>query len=308
MGVAGCFGQSRGRMSRQQPVVEAHPSRALGPPFGVFACVGTSFSTWARNAPAFAIVSAACQAPVILVLRFGRSAFGTSDWGSLEFAVVSTLLSLLSWNLSLGALTYGVLEQLRGRRAPIGRCLGVAFQTLPRLFGISFRMALHLTLFGGPIVFVVAGLSALLPLSAGESDFEFLTVGRVVFLAVTLGLALLGYLACFAMSGPVAVVEGLDHWFAMDRSRRLSFGRRSAVSATLFLIAAAPVAFSIWLTTFARHLGGVPQAPEAWTWVGAAFDVLVVGPLVGAAVATIYRDLRRERDGVDADELAGVFE
>ncbi len=295
-------------MASDRPVPDSRPIRSPGPGFRVLACVGTSFSTWARNAPAFAIVSVACQVPVLLLLRFAEEAFLRPGAGALVLGIGAVLLSLLSWNLSLGAMTFGVLEDLRGGRATIRRCLGVAFRTLPRLFGISFRMALHLVLGGGPVIGLAVMVSALLPLPVGDGEFEFMSGGRIAFVAGVLGLALLAYLAAFATSGPVAVVEGLDHWRSMERSRRLSFGRRFAVCATLFLVAAGPVAFSVWLRVFASGLEGVPQAPEAWDWVGSGFDVLVVAPLLGAAVATIYRDLRRERDGVEAEALAGVFE
>lgn len=279
-----------------------------GPRFSVGACVGTAFSAWARHAVPFAIVSLVCQVPVFAAIRFvGGDMFASGPDGLIR-ALAAMLLSLLAWNLSLGAITFGVLESLRGGRATIGRCLGVAFRTLPRLFGISFRMALHLLLGGALAILVVALVVSLLPFGETGEAPTFLSPPRVFVTGALLGIALLEYLARFATSGPIAVVEGVDHWESMERSRRLSFGRRWAVGTTLFLVVAAPTAFTIWLSFYGPAAPGAGGGAEAWRWVADGIQVLVTGPLVGAAVAAIYHDLRREREGVGADDLAGVFD
>jgi len=295
-------------MSRSAPDASTRPARTAGRRFSVLACVGTSFTTWARGAPAFAVVSIVYQAPVIAALKLAGAGSAPSQLRSLALGTGSVLLSLLSWNLSLGAVTFGVLEGLRGRRAPIGRCLGVAFRTLPRLFGISFRMALHLLLGGGLAVFVAAIVASLVPFGRARGESAFASPGRLWLMGALLGVALLEYLARFATSAPIAVVEGADHWDSMERSRRLSFGRRWVVGTTLFLVAAAPVGLSVWLAFYAHPSVEASRDTDVWTWIATAFDVLVVGPLVGVAVATIYHDLRREREGVGADDLAGVFD
>jgi len=295
-------------MSRKRPAPEEPVPRPLGRPFEIRACVGRSFLTWARNAPAFAVVSVVCQAPTIAFARLVQATSAPAGARVLLFGLASVLLSFLSWNLSLGAVTFGVIEDLRGRRATLGRCLGMAFRTLPSLFGISFRMSLHLLLGGGAVGALATLLAASLPLPGGAWEFANLSDPRLWFLAAVLVVVALAYLARFATSGPVAVVERLDHWRSMDRSRRLSRGRRSAVATTLFAVAVLPVSFSIWLAYFAWSSDFVSRATDPWAWLGTGFDVLVVGPLLGAAVATIYFDLRRERDGVDVEELADVFE
>ena len=292
-------------MSLKTAALESHRSRSIGRRLTVRDCVPAAFSTWARNAPAFALVSAVYQLPMILFLRFVPMK-SASDWGSIGLGIASMLLPFLSWNLTLGAVTYGVLEARRGRRAPTRRCLGIAFRTMPTLFGISFRMAVDLLLWGGLAGFIATILAGILPFTRATAGS--MSWGSMGFILAVVGVAFLAYFSRYATSGPIAVVERLDYWYSMDRSRLLTRGRRWAAATTMFLVAAPPIALSMGLSFFAHDSDGGMLTSDAWTWIGTGVDVLAGGPLAGAAVATIYHALRRERDGVDADELVRVFE
>lgn len=290
-------------MSMRPPDAEVVPERALGRPLTVRECVPAAFVTWARNARAFAVVSVVYQLPVSLLFRLAPKP--KSDLGPMALGIASVLLQFLAWNLTLGAVTFGVLETRSGRRATIGRCLGVSFRTVGALFGISFRMAVQLMLWavlGGFVGFLAASL-----LQIGRRSHGDFPVTSLVAMFGVMGVAVLAYFARYATSGPVAVVERLDHWYSMDRSRRLSEGRRFAIAMTLLLVSAPTMALSIGAGLMGGISGGAPDV-GIWPWIGVAIDVLFGGPMAGAAVATVYHALRRERDGVGAEDLARVFE
>lgn len=291
-------------MSRKRPAPEPSVTRALGRPLTVGECVPAAYSAWARNALAFGVVSAVYQAPVSLFIRWAAP-IKMSEWGSVARAIAAILLPILAGNLTLGAVTFGVLENRNGRRPSIGRCLGVSFRTVGTLFGISFRMVVQVFLWAGLGGFVGALVATLA--SFGHPERMGTSATSMILLFAPIGIAMLWYFARYATSGPVAVVEHLDHWYSMDRSRRLSEGRRLAVAATLFLVVAPAMALSAGVSVIGGINFGV-ETPSVWNWIATGIDVLVGGPLAGVAVATVYHALRRERDGVDAEELGKVFE
>jgi hypothetical protein len=181
--------------------------------------------------------------------------------------------SLALGGLTAGLLTYGVVEHLRGTPASFAACLRV-------------------------------GLGRLLPT---------LGVGVVVALLVTIGLMLLAVpgliLMCvYWVAVPAAVIEHGETGSALARSAALTRGRRWAVFGLHLVFGVLLIAglLVLWFAVFPGDVGSSPtrlQQVLEWLWGGVVF-----GSLLAVASAVGYHDLRMEKEGTSAEDLARVFE
>lgn len=130
--------------------------------------------------------------------------------------------------------------------------------------------------------------------------------------AAVVGLAILGFgllifpaamiiSACFVVV-PVCVVEGLGPVQSMRRSAELTKGYRWRIFAVWFAILLIEGVVQSELDQATRPLGNfaLVLAPQV------AWDV-VVGAFAVVLPAVTYRDLRIAKEGVNADQIAGVF-
>ncbi len=281
------------------------PVLLLGPPFGMGRCVGASVTTWMRNALPFAIVSAMFEAPFLVLERLLEPILYGGGSGEYVVGVALTLLWFLSWNLSMGAITFGVLEARGGGRPPIRRCIRIAFRTIPTLLGISVRMIWQLFLVVVVVLVVWAVTAVILQIEIPEVG---LPPGMEIYLYAALGVALLWYFTRSVTAGPAAVVERLGTVDAMARSRELSKGRRWAIAATVLVVTVPILVACARLTTLEQGHAGAWYESTTWRWTRVGVQHFVVSPLLATVVATIYHDLRRERDGVATKDLVRVFE
>jgi hypothetical protein len=131
--------------------------------------------------------------------------------------------------------------------------------------------------------------------------------------AAVVGLAALGFAvvivpaamvisACFVVV-PVCVVEGLGPVQSMWRSAELTKGYRWRIFAVWFAILLVEGTVQAELDQVTRPFGyfALVLAPQV------AWDV-VVGAFAVVLTAVTYRDLRIAKEGVDADQVATVFD
>ncbi len=228
--------------------------------------LGRTFSLWARNGRAFSTVALLVEAPAI-ALAFALARPGqTSDLERLQ----STLANLLGLVTS-GALTYGVLQALRGERPRARTLLGAGLRKFFRIFWVSvsyqFLVGIGLLLIVVPGVVAAAGLFVAVPVAMAEP--------RLVGTTQTL-------------------------W----RSWALTKGRRLGV----LVVALVALGFLLALIAIAEAIAATVPAP--W-YVAPALEqaAFVLGSgLLFTAPAVAYHDLRVEKEGVSADELVKVFE
>ena len=168
-------------------------------------------------------------------------------------------------------LTYGTVQALRGRSASIGDCLIQGARRLPAGIVIGFLAYLGIVL--GTVLLIVPGL--------------------ILF-------------TMWSVALPANTVERTGILASLARSRDLTSGRRWRVFGTIII----PVLISLvtsWILVgvFGFGLRGMASLTfQIVSWaihgVEQAFSVCVF--------ATLYYYLRREKEGVDIEQIASVFD
>lgn len=180
--------------------------------------------------------------------------------------------ALLSMVLS-GALTYGVVQDLAGKRPSMGECLSMGLRRLAPVLGTAFLGGLAVA--GGFIALIIPGL----------------------------------ILYCmFAVSVPVAVIENLGPVEALKRSAALTLNYKGTIFGVIFVVG---VIQSIASYAFQSALlgGGVPSFSTLRIFLFVSIALAMVGGILNATLASVaYNDLRQVKEGVQTAELAAVFD
>jgi hypothetical protein len=239
-------------MEPVQPVIE-RPRPVLAP-FTPGRLVLRTFGIWFHHAIPFTLVTLLVQLPVaVLQLRAGLM----DDMD--RFA----LLALFSWLLGVvasGALCFGVLESLAGRRPAAGAMLATSARRLWPIFTAALLYGLTVVL--GLFLLVVPGILALV---AG-------------FLATPVVLA-----------EPALGPEG-----ALRRSWTLTDGHRRSLFAAVAFLFGLQLAATLGLSALAEG-PGAPSLPAV-----IAIDTVlsaILGGLTSCCAAVAFHDLRQLKDG-----------
>lgn len=260
------------------------PSASVPAPFQPVAridlgsCLGDVFRVYFGNFTAFFLLTLLVCLPNfgLLALQFQPS---VKEPGALAIWTGATLIvNLLCQAIAAAALTYGVLQHLRRKRASVGDCLKEASRIILPILGVSLLQGLLVGL--GVIACIVPGLIAI---------------------------------AAFGVAIPAAVEERLGVVAALQRSVDLTRGNRwliFVIFAAIGLLAMAVflgLAFAYGLVLASR--GTV--APDSSTLVFSLFTELVgVIPtgLSATASAVLYYRLRGAKESIDVRDLASVFD
>lgn len=193
----------------------------------------------------------------------------------------STIASLLDMFISvlfMGAISYGVYQNMIGERAQLGRALLRGMSSYLSLVGVSLLYFL-----------------ALIPLMILGALFGML--GMMV-----VGIVIIFFALMWSVATPACVVERLGPVNSMSRSAELTKGRRGSIFGLFFIyMICVGVAQFLIATVFPGTLG----------FRGPNVAQLLVEPFFNALVqvlcATLYYQLRVAREGVSVDKLANVF-
>jgi MFS family permease len=237
------------------------------------------FGLLKRNFVPFFVLALLLYGLPSLVLALLTPAPGTTDPAQIfqPFFLFTALISLAAQAILTGALVYGTVEDLNGRRASVAASLSTGLHAFLPIIGLSFLLAIAIT-FG----------------------FMLLIVPGVMLLCAWL------------VTVPAYVSERPGFLAAFGRSAQLTRGNRWRIFGLLLLL----LLFSLVITMIAGAIGvgalvagGDPQA-AATDPIFIAFNVVIgtISSLVGAvAVAVLYVELRRARDGLGVQDLADVF-
>jgi Family of unknown function (DUF6159) len=181
---------------------------------------------------------------------------------------VSLVLSTLFNVFAGAAVVDAAIDDMRGRPVDMGKAMRVAWRRFFPVLGVTAA---------------VVGLAVL--------GFAGLIFPAAMVIS-----------ACFVVV-PVCVVEGLGPVQSMRRSAELTKGYRWRIFAIWFAILLAEGIVQAEIDQATRPLGNfaVVLAPQV------AWDV-VVGAFAVVLTAVTYRELRIAKEGVDADQVAGVFD
>ncbi|MBM4063021.1 MAG: hypothetical protein FJ265_18290 [Planctomycetes bacterium] len=230
-------------------------------------------AVYARNFVPFLLLGALVFAPVVWLDAVRQDRHPREQ---LPMTLLTMLLTMLLAQVLTGALTFGVVQQLRGTPAPIGAALLRGLQSLLRGLGT------------GLLVGLLVGLGFLLLIVPG------------VVLAIR-----------FCVAVPASVIEGTVGPTALRRSAGLVRGNgvtifwAMVVLGLLFVgvVFVASIAIGIWL---ASRAGELPQI-EGWWWVNLLFQALI-NTFFSTLMATTYFLLRQGKEQVDAQQMAAVFD
>lgn len=161
--------------------------------------VGQSFKILFANLLAFMTLCGLIMSPTLLAnLYIVQTGATAEEHPLLSFLLVfSPLLSFVA----TGAITYGVFQHLRGKRADFGDCLRMGLGRLFPIIGVSILTAL--VVFGGFLLLIIPGFIAY----------------AMLYVAV-----------------PTAVVERPGVLASLRRSRELTAGNRWPVFGVMFVI------------------------------------------------------------------------
>lgn len=184
--------------------------------------------------------------------------------------IVSMVINLAVLTLVIQTLTYGTVQALRGSKVSIGDCLMQGLRNLPVGMGVGFLAYIGIVL--GMILLIVPG-------------FILFTMWSVAL--------------------PAAIVERTGVFRALGRSRDLTSGRRWRVFGAILIPILISIVTSWILIGLVFGLRGVTSTTfQIVSWlissVEQAFSVCVF--------ATLYYYLRREKEGVDIQQIAAVFD
>jgi hypothetical protein len=254
--------------------------------FSVGRVIGRTFSAWRRHVVVFSLLTLGADVPVFVVTALGGvpvQGITTPNVNPFDRAALAaapplppgywgaTALTMLLFLVEVGAITQGVIHHLAGRP-------------------VSLR------------AMAATGLRRFFPLLAVALLCYLMTILALVLLVVP-GL----YLACaLAAALPAAVVERPGIWGAVRRSFALTKRNRLAV----FAVFAVLFAVTIGVSAFGAYLLpalAAPYAPALGTLAGLLVNA-VFGTLLWIAPAVVYHELRAAKEGIDATQLATVFE
>ena len=190
----------------------------------------------------------------------------------LGLQVVVTLVTWLLSFLLIGAVVYGTVSELRGRRAGLGECVARGVALIPTVLGVAILTALAIWL--GSILFLVPGVIALV----------------MLWVAI-----------------PVAVVERPGVFASLGRSRALTKGSRWRVFGLIALVGLLWM-LAVWVVLAISVFSGF--GPGTLTVMMVALWILTAlfTALYAVVCAVGYHDLRVSKEGVDAQQIAAVFD
>ncbi|MGE3172024.1 MAG: hypothetical protein AB7O97_05310 [Planctomycetota bacterium] len=233
--------------------------------------VSTSLGVYFRNFVPFVLLGLVVQSPGIALQHLAAAPAGQEP--TLEQAMtglgLTVLQSVLTFLLT-GAISFGVVMQLRGERAPIGQSIVRGLQSFFRVLGTGMLCGLRIVLF--TLLLVVPGILE----------------------AIRLYVAI-----------PAAAMEGKAGNDAARRSIALVDGSRWQLFGAWLLIVVLSAVFG---GVAGMILAGVTDHPaDLWMWFEIVVTV-PLNTFSSTMMAVAYFLLRKGKENVDAREIARVFD
>jgi hypothetical protein len=249
-------------------------------PFGDL--LGQTLSIYFRNFVPFTVLGAIVLAPWaalwlpaqgILDPNAGR--FERDDLGKfISLQLGAVVAQVLLTYLLTGAVTYGVVQQLRGQPAGMGQALAQGFKNLGRSLGTGILVGLRVLLFS--LLLVVPGI------------MEFVRL----------------YVAI-----PAAVMEERGGGHAIERSTLLTDGSRWPIFGALVVVGIGTAMISGVVAAVVMVASGGPRSGSAMAVNIATIALNVVSQGLSATMmAVTYFLLRRGKENADPAALASVFD
>jgi hypothetical protein len=243
--------------------------------FSIGRVIGDSFGVYARNFVSFSILALLIGLVDLLFNLFfvaSLTSGAAQDPSQMDPTQINWMPMILGGLISIivGTIIYGTFQDLRGQKASIGDC-------------------------------IARGLSSIVPVIVG-SILLSLAVSIGFMLVIVPGLILL---VMWWVYVPAIVVEGKGIIGAFGRSRELTRGRRWHILGILVLVGIVMIAIS-WV------IGNVMLADPTGGLSAGSIVLYLFSSLVTAYSAVLaavgYYYLRAEKEGIDVNEIARIFD
>lgn len=201
-------------------------------------------------------------------------------------------------NFLQAAVCFAVFSYLRGKGAPYGRSLQVTFQRFFYVLGAALCVVMVLLV----VVFVAGLLLFGVFMSTGPQS-----AGAVILLSLVI-LVLVMWLQCILfLSVQSAMVEQVGPFRALARSAALTAGIRWKIFVILLVVGIISGAVGYIMQNIMFPDPGSMSAVRTAILVTALVTV-VLAMFQAVCAAVVYHDVRREKEGVEIDDLIQVFD
>jgi len=254
--------------------------------FSAGSVLARGFTIFFKNFIPFSVLALIVHSPVILYAAVVGS--DPSLPAIKTYAAVAGIGGLLLTAITVGAVTYGVFQQLRGSRPSIGQCIAAGLGRVVSVIGVSILTALAL-LGAALIPAVIAGMLAML---------------SPILAVIIVALPALLVLTVLWVAVPATVVERIGAMAALNRSSALTRGRRWSVFLVLFVLAVITQGTTLLVTL----VGQSGEVSVMTLLVGSQIIGAIEGGLMAVTTAVGYHDLRVSHEGIATEDLAKVFD
>lgn len=232
--------------------------------------VATTFGTWAKNFVPFTLLALVVYSPLLLLSLVIR---GAAEAGGglgivLSIGLVFFALGVLLGQVLTGALTFGVVQSLRGKPVTLSDSLKVGLARMFPALGTGIVVGVLIAI--GMVLLCVPGLILMCVLAAAV---------------------------------PAAVIEKPGVMGALKRSAALTEGSRWQIFVLFLIVFALSWLYGRFVGPSIIGIGG----PVA-VLLHFAVTNLVIQVINGVGSAVVYYQLRTKKEGASAEDIAKVFE
>jgi len=261
--------------------------------------VSRSFSVWGRSVVTLVLLALLAMAPMLAWAgyRVATGAVQHSPFASDHRDFVVEILTMtgefvagqICGALANAMVVFAVFRRLRDEQPSFEESIRGGLRRLPAVLGVIVLST---------VVYYGAPLAVLGVAFTGADGATLAAVGILVGLAWIVPLFWL--VVSWWVAVPAVVIERPGVIGALGRSMRLTRGHRWHILVLILLIAGVGMGVGL--------VGGilVGVSPAAGV-VAMRLIAVVLASLNGTFVAVTYHDLRREKEGTPADEMAQVF-
>jgi hypothetical protein len=233
-----------------------------------------AFRVFGRHIIAFFLIAVLANLPAYLVrLAVLRLATPGPIVPFTTTGYLATPVTMICWAIANGAMTYGVVQDLRGRTMSMVQAGAIAVRRFLPLIGIAVLVSLLFWL--GIVLLIVPGLIAY---------------------------------SMYYVAAPICVAEQASIGTSLSRSIFLTKGHRLQIFGAFVLIWIVWLIANIAITAAVIALAGpvttALRAVQVISFVVPAF----LGAFNAVLVGVFYYQLRVAKDGVDIDKIASVFD
>lgn len=246
--------------------------------FGVGKVLATSFDIYGRNFIVFSILAVVVQIPSLILQLTMNPLFGTGTTTPLPgesggfFLYLATvfLVGAILNGLVTATLIYGSFQYLRGQKAGLGESLSRAATVMVPIIIGAIWYSLIMSL--GMVLLLIPGLMIMV---------------------------------IYWLYAPAIVVEKIGVGAAFTRSADLTRGKRWPIFGLVLILGI--TLYVVGLVVGLAISGLAITSPAVAVIAGYIINSLV-GAFISVATAVTYYYLRADKEGVDIDDIAKLFD